>query len=69
MELESLLMTTKEASELWEITPRRVQVLCDEGKVDGAVRMGRTWIIPKGTPRPLDGRTKAAKAKKQQEND
>ena len=63
MGLESELMTTKDASELWGITPRRVQVLCDMGKVQGAIRMGRTWIIPKGTPRPLDGRTKAAKQK------
>jgi hypothetical protein len=61
MGLESELMTTKEASELWGITTRRVQVLCDKGKVQGAVRMGRTWIIPKGTPKPIDGRTKAAK--------
>jgi biotin-(acetyl-CoA carboxylase) ligase len=61
MGLESELMTTNEAAKEWSITPRRVQVLCDKGQVEGAVRMGRTWIIPKGTPKPLDGRTKAAK--------
>ena len=61
MGLESELMTTAEASELWGITMRRVQVLCDKGQVKNAVRMGRTWIIPRGTPKPLDGRTKAAK--------
>lgn len=61
MGLESELMTAKDAAELWGITPRRVQILCDNGKVSGAVRMGRTWIIPKGTPKPIDGRTKAAK--------
>jgi len=64
MGLETELMTAKDAAELWGITPRRVQVLCDNGKVSGAVRMGRTWIIPKGTQKPLDGRTKAAKALK-----
>ena len=62
MGLESELMTTNEAAELWGITKRRVQVLCDNGKVNGAIRMGRTWIIPKGTPKPIDGRTKSAKA-------
>jgi len=61
MGFENELMTTIEAAELWGITPRRVQVLCDNGRVKGAVRMGRTWIIPKGTPKPIDGRTKAAK--------
>lgn len=64
MGLESELMTTNEAAELWGITMRRVQVLCENGQVKGAVRMGRTWIIPKGTPKPLDGRTKAAKQDK-----
>lgn len=56
------LMTVKEASELWGITVRRVQVLCDKGKVDGATRLGNMWVIPKGTTKPIDGRTKRAKA-------
>ena len=56
------LMTVKEASGLWGITTRRVQVLCDKGKVDGATRLGNIWVIPKGTPKPIDGRTKKAKA-------
>lgn len=64
MGLEAELMTTMEAAELWGITARRVQVLCDKGKVKGAVRMGRTWIIPRGTPKPIDGRTRAAKNSK-----
>ncbi|MDR1572080.1 MAG: DNA-binding protein, partial [Clostridiales Family XIII bacterium] len=61
MGLESELMTAIEAAQKWGITPRRVQVLCDKGQVAGAVRMGRTWIMPKNEPKPLDGRTKAAK--------
>ena len=54
-------MTTKDAAEVWNITMRRVQVLCDNGQVNGAIRLGRMWIIPNGTPKPIDGRTKAAK--------
>jgi hypothetical protein len=54
-------MTTAEAAELWGITTRRVQILCDNGKVKDAFRIGRTWIIPKGVAKPIDGRTKAAK--------
>jgi hypothetical protein len=49
-------MTVKEASELWNISGRRVQILCDSGRVDGATRLGNLWVIPKGTPKPLDGR-------------
>lgn len=57
-------ITTKEAAELWGITTRRVQILCDKGKVRGAGRLGDIWVIPKGTPKPIDGRTKAAKVQK-----
>ena len=63
MSLKSELMTTSEAAELWGITSRRVQVLCEKGHVKGAVKMGRTWIIPRGTQKPIDGRTKIARAK------
>lgn len=54
-------MTVKEAGALWDITPRRVTILCADGKVDGAQRLGNMWVIPKGTAKPLDGRTKTAK--------
>ena len=54
-------ITVKEASQLWNISGRRVQILCDTGKVKGAERLGNMWVIPKGTLKPIDGRTKAAK--------
>jgi len=55
------LITAKEAGVLWGITTRRVQILCDNGKVSGAQKLGNMWLIPKGTPKPIDGRTKVAK--------
>lgn len=54
-------MTTAEAAELWGIKVRRVQVLCDNGKIDSAKRLGHMWVIPVGTPKPIYGRTKEAK--------
>ena len=57
------LMTVKEASEIWGVSGRRVQILCETGKVKGAKRLGNMWVMPKGTPKPVDGRTKEAKAK------
>lgn len=53
----------KDIAKKWGISPRRVQTLCGEGKIEGAVRFGRDWMIPKGTRRPADGRTKAARSK------
>ncbi|MDR1157739.1 MAG: helix-turn-helix domain-containing protein [Oscillospiraceae bacterium] len=54
-------MTAKEAAELWGITTRQVQLLCVKGQIAGAERLGKIWVIPKSTTKPMDGRTKAAK--------
>lgn len=54
-------MTVKEAAVLWGITPRWVTILCSDGKVAGAQRLGNMWVIPTGAEKPIDGRTKTAK--------
>jgi len=64
MELEWL--TPLQVAEKWEITERQVQALCLQGKVAGAVKVSKVWLIPKDAPKPVDGRTKAAKANKKQ---
>ena len=56
------MMTVQQAAERWETSPRNVQALCKRGRVPGAVRAGRDWLIPADAPRPPDGRSKAAKA-------
>ena len=61
MELE--WMSPEQAAEIWGVNKRQVQSLCSQGKVDGVVRLGRSWLIPKNTKKPIDGRTKAAKLK------
>ena len=40
------MITVKQAAEKWGVTPRRVQELCKEGKIKGAQRWERTWMIP-----------------------
>jgi len=47
-------LTAREAAELWDIAIRRVQSLCESGRVCGAVRFGREWAIPKGAKKPSD---------------
>lgn len=44
-------MTAAEAAREWGVTPRRVQILCAEGRVAGAERFGRAWRIPEGAPK------------------
>lgn len=52
-------MTAKETAMLWGISDRRVQELCATGRILGAQRLGgKMWMIPKGTPKPIDGRTR-----------
>ena len=40
------MITVKQAAEKWGVTPRRVQALCKEGKIKGAQRWERTWMVP-----------------------
>ena len=49
-------LTTAELSVQWNITPRRIGVLCAEGRIDGAIKKGKTWLIPAGSRKPSDKR-------------
>lgn len=51
-----MYMSAKQAGEKWNISERRVRILCSEGRVDGVVRSGWAWNIPIDTPKPGDGR-------------
>lgn len=51
-----------EMARQWSLSPRRLQTMCAEGKIQGAVRFGRAWMIPADAPRPADGRSKAAQS-------
>ncbi|KAF5050420.1 hypothetical protein DSECCO2_429610 [anaerobic digester metagenome] len=45
-----------EAAEKWGITRRRVQVLCNEGRIPGLEKLGKVWAIPKNAEKPADAR-------------
>ena len=49
-------LTTIEIAEKWNITRRRVNVLCREGRIKGAIQKGKIWLIPKNALKPTDGR-------------
>lgn len=50
-------MSAKEAAEKWNISQRRVSVLCSENRIDGAMMVGNMWIIPSTAEKPIDKRT------------
>ena len=55
-------LSIEEKASEWKISKRRLQTLCADGAVEGAVRFGRAWMIPKGAKKPVDKRTKAGRA-------
>lgn len=44
------------AAEQWGISDRRVRVLCEQGKIPGAVKEGRSYRIPAQAVKPADSR-------------
>lgn len=50
-------ISAKEAAEKWNISQRRVSVLCAENRIEGAMMVGNMWIIPANAQKPLDKRT------------
>ena len=51
-------LTTVEMSKIWNISSRRIGVLCADGRVNGAVKKGKTLLIPMDAKKPADGRFK-----------
>lgn len=50
-------ITAKEAAEKWDISLRRVQKLCEQGRISGTRKLGRAWMIPVDAEKPADIRT------------
>ena len=51
-------LTTTEMSKLWNLSSRRRGVLCVEGRIDGAIKKGKMWLIPSNAKKPADARFK-----------
>lgn len=56
-------LTTAEAAAKWNITRRRVNVLCGEGRIDGVIQKGKIWLIPCSAKKPDDKRRKSSKTR------
>lgn len=54
-------MSAKETALRWRISPRRVAILCKDGRVEGAQLIGGAWIIPEGAEKPDDARIKSGR--------
>lgn len=55
-ELAMEYTTVKEAAVRWNISPRRVQRLCEQERIPGVQRFGKSWMIPQDAVKPTDPR-------------
>lgn len=46
-------ISVKEASKRWNISERSVRNYCAEGRVNGAIMEGKTWLIPTDANKPV----------------
>lgn len=51
-------MTASQIAKKWDISQRRVQILCEQGRVEGAFKLGGFWAIPSASEKPRDERQK-----------
>lgn len=51
-------LSASQAAKKWNISQRRVQILCSENRIAGAFKVGEIWAIPDDTPKPEDKRRK-----------
>ena len=40
-------LTSADCAKKWNVSQRRVAIYCKEGRIEGAIMMGRMWMIPK----------------------
>ncbi|NCB52170.1 MAG: DNA-binding protein [Clostridia bacterium] len=60
-------LSIRQTSEKWGISTRRIQILCLEERIPGAVRIGFSWAIPADAEKPKDARIKTGKYMKREE--
>ena len=53
-----MYISVNDAASKFNISKRRVQVLCEQGRIDGANMVSGVWLIPDTASKPIDGRRK-----------
>lgn len=54
-------ISTKEASEKWGISTTRITILANQGRIPGAQRLGKSWLIPAGATKPSERKSTPSK--------
>lgn len=54
-------LSASQIAKKWGVSTRRIQVLCGDGRIPGAMRVGTFWVIPDDAAKPTDARIKNGK--------
>lgn len=54
-------LTTIEMAKKWEVSSRRIAILCEQERIAGVVKKGKTWLIPCDAGKPEDARKKTSR--------
>ena len=49
-------ITAQQAADKWGVSLRWVQAYLKSSRIDGAIRFGHAWMIPKSAEKPTDPR-------------
>lgn len=52
-----------EIAKIWKVSSRMVAYYCESGRIEGAVKKGKTWLIPENAKKPADRRRTKEKLK------
>ena len=61
-------LSISQVAEKWRLSTRRINVLCSEGRILGATKIGSYWAIPADAEKPADARVKSGRYVKVKEN-
>lgn len=54
-------LSVSQTAERWGISTRRIQILCTQKRLKGAVKIGSSWAIPENEEKPVDARIKSGR--------
>ena len=54
-------LSTKQVSEKWSVSVRRILKLREDGRIKGAIKIAGVWLLPEAVEKPTDARIKSGK--------
>ena len=58
-------LSLKQTADKWNLSVRRVQILCSTNRIPGAVKIGSYWATPKDAEKPKDERIRTGRYRKE----